>query len=67
MAGLAVTPLPKHSTRPGLRILGQKENLPALPEVEYVVHQSETDTREAVAAFSGYCQTSALAQGKHEY
>ena len=56
MAGLAVTPLPKHSIRPGLRILGQKDNLPALPEVEYVLQTSETDTRQVVAAFSGYCQ-----------
>ena len=61
MAGLAVTPLPKHSIRPGLRILGQKDNLPALPKVEYVLQTSETDTRQAVAAFSGYCQGSALA------
>jgi len=66
MAGLAVTPLPKHSIRPGLRILGQKDNLPALPEVEYVLQTSETDTRQVVAAFSGYCQGSALAHGKHQ-
>jgi hypothetical protein len=55
MAGLAVTPMPKHSIRPGLRILGQKDNLPTLPEVEYVLQTSETDTRQMVAAFSGYC------------
>ena len=60
LAGLAVTPLPKHTITPDLRILGQKDKLPALPEVEYVLQTSETETRQAVAAFSGYCQESAL-------
>jgi hypothetical protein len=55
-----VTPLPKHSIRPGLQILGQKDDLPALPEVEYVLQTSETDTRQAVAAFSEYCQGTQL-------
>jgi DNA-binding transcriptional LysR family regulator len=56
MAGLAVTPLPRHTIRSGLRILGEKDSLPTLPEVEYVLRTSETETREAVAAFSGYCE-----------
>jgi len=56
MAGLAVTPLPKHAVGPGLRILGAKENLPALPEVEYVLRTNETETRQVVAQFSGYCE-----------
>jgi DNA-binding transcriptional LysR family regulator len=56
MAGMAVTPLPKHTLRPGLRILGEKDNLPILPEVEYILQTSETDTRQAVEAFSELCQ-----------
>jgi DNA-binding transcriptional LysR family regulator len=56
MAGMAVTPLPKHTLGPGLRILGKKDNLPILPNVEYVLETSETDTRQAVAEFSELCQ-----------
>jgi DNA-binding transcriptional LysR family regulator len=56
MAGMAVTPLPKHTLGPGLRILGEKDNLPILPNVEYVLQTSETDTRETVAEFSELCQ-----------
>jgi hypothetical protein len=52
---LKVTPLPKHTVRSGLRILEEKDSLPTLPEVEYVLRTSETETREPVAAFSGYC------------
>jgi DNA-binding transcriptional LysR family regulator len=54
-AGLAVTPLPKHTVGPGLRILGPKENLPALPSVEFLLQTSEADPRPAVVAFSTYC------------
>jgi|SRR5690242_1005831 DNA-binding transcriptional LysR family regulator len=50
MAGLAVTPLPAQSIRPGLRILGKVEKMPKLPEVEFVLKARETDTRPAVAA-----------------
>ena len=56
MAGMAVTPLPRHTLGPGLRILGEKDNLPILPEVEYILQTSETDTRQAVTAFSELCQ-----------
>ena len=61
LAGLAVTPLPKHAIRPGLRILGEKDNLPILPEVEYILMTNETDTRQAVVALCGYCQGSSSA------
>jgi len=50
MAGLAVTPLPAQSIRPGLRILGKAEKMPKLPDVEFVLKARETDTRPAVAA-----------------
>jgi DNA-binding transcriptional LysR family regulator len=49
MAGLAVTPLPLESIRPGLRVLGKAEKMPKLPEVEFVLKARETDTRPAVA------------------
>jgi DNA-binding transcriptional LysR family regulator len=55
VAGLAVTPLPKHTVGPGLRILGPKENLPPLPSVEFLLQTSEADPRPAVVAFSAYC------------
>jgi DNA-binding transcriptional LysR family regulator len=51
MAGLAVTPLPKHAIRPGLRVLGKTDKLPILPEVEeYVSQTNETDTRQIIAS-----------------
>jgi len=50
MAGLALTPLPLQTIRPGLRVLGKKDKMPKLPEVEYVLHIRESDTRPAVSA-----------------
>ena len=50
MAGLALTPLPLQTIRPGLRVLGKKEKMPKLPEVEYVLHVRESDTRATVSA-----------------
>ena len=50
MAGLALTPLPLQTIRPGLRILTQKDKLPKLPEVEYVLYVRERDTRPTVSA-----------------
>lgn len=52
MAGLALTPLPLHAMRPGLRILSTKHNMPGLPEIEYVLKAKETDTRPAVSALA---------------
>jgi DNA-binding transcriptional LysR family regulator len=56
MAGIAVTPLPRHALLPGLRIVGKKERLPELPRVDFVLQTNQTDTRDMVAAFSGYCE-----------
>jgi DNA-binding transcriptional LysR family regulator len=50
MAGLALTPLPLQTIRPGLRVLGKKDKMPNLPKVEYVLHMKEADTRPAVSA-----------------
>lgn len=52
IAGLAVTPLPLQSIRPGLRVLGKAEKMPKLPDVEFVLKARETDTRPAVAALA---------------
>ena len=51
LAGLAVTPLPKHTISPGLCILGKRDNLPSLPEIAYVLQTSSSETRHTVAAF----------------
>ena len=60
MAGLAVTPLPKHAIRPGLRVLGKTDKLPILPEVEYVSQTNETDTRQIIATLDMLMQEKAL-------
>jgi DNA-binding transcriptional LysR family regulator len=60
MAGLALTPLPKHAIRPGLRVLGKTDELPILPEVEYVSQTNETDTRQIIATFDTLMQEKAL-------
>jgi DNA-binding transcriptional LysR family regulator len=56
MAGLALTPLPLQTIRPGLRILGKKDKMPKLPEIEFVLQTRETDTRPAVAALGNLIQ-----------
>jgi DNA-binding transcriptional LysR family regulator len=60
MAGLAVAPLPKHAIRPGLRVLGKTDNLPILPEVEYVSQTNETETRQIIATFDTLMQEKVL-------
>ena len=50
IAGLAVTPLPLQTIRPGLRVLGKKDKMPKLPDVEYVLQVRESDTRPTVSA-----------------
>jgi len=50
MAGLAITPLPLQTIRPGLRVLGKKDKMPKLPKVEYVLHMRDPETRPAVSA-----------------
>jgi hypothetical protein len=59
VAGLAVTPLPKHTIAPRLRILGKKDNLPSLPNVLYVLQTGETETRQTVGAFAALIRESA--------
>lgn len=61
MAGLALTPLPRQTVRPVLRILGTKEKMPRLPEIEYVLKAKETDTRPAVSALANLVQEMATA------
>jgi DNA-binding transcriptional LysR family regulator len=56
MAGLAVTPLPLQTIRPGLRILGTKDKMPRLPEIEYVLKTRESDARPAVSALGNLVQ-----------
>jgi DNA-binding transcriptional LysR family regulator len=56
LAGLAVTPLPKHALTAGLRPLGRKEGLPPLPPVEYFLRVRQTDTRDSLAAFVSLIQ-----------
>jgi DNA-binding transcriptional LysR family regulator len=55
MAGIAVTPLPLHAMTPGLRVLGPRSGLPALPEVDFVLQMGQAETREAVLAFAEHC------------
>jgi DNA-binding transcriptional LysR family regulator len=62
-AGIAVTPLPMHAITPGLRILGKKDKLPGLPQVDYVLETNPSDTRQIVAAFSEFCRRSLSAEG----
>jgi DNA-binding transcriptional LysR family regulator len=50
LAGLAITPLPLQTMRPGLRILGAKHKMPRLPEIEYVLKTRPDDARPAVSA-----------------
>jgi len=59
MAGLAVTPLPRHAMRSGLRTLRRKDGLPVLPEVEYFLQTRKTDTRHSVQALEALIQETA--------
>jgi DNA-binding transcriptional LysR family regulator len=52
IAGLALTPLPLQTLRPGLRVLDKQDKMPQLPEVEYVLHVKESDTRPTVSALA---------------
>lgn len=56
VGGLALTPLPRRTVRPGLRILGTKEKMPRLPEIEYVLRAKGTDIRPAVSALANLIQ-----------
>lgn len=50
MAGFALTPLARQCIRPGMRVLGKREQMPQLPVVEFMLVVRKTDTRPAVAA-----------------
>jgi DNA-binding transcriptional LysR family regulator len=56
MAGIGVTPLPRHAVTQGLRILGKRERLPDLPRVDFVLQTSSATTRHVVAAFADHCE-----------
>jgi hypothetical protein len=56
MAGLAVTPLPLQTIRPGLRILGRKDKMPKLPAIEFVLREREAETRPSVSALGNLIQ-----------
>lgn len=56
MAGLAVTPLPLETIRPGLRVLGRKDKMPKLPEIEFVLLEREAETRPSVSALGNLIQ-----------
>jgi DNA-binding transcriptional LysR family regulator len=56
IAGLALTPLPLQTIRPGLRVLGTKDKMPRLPEIEYVLKVRESDGRPAVSALGDLVQ-----------
>lgn len=59
MAGLAITPLPLQTMRPGLCILGLKHKMPRLPEIEYVLKTRASDARPAVSALGDLIQETA--------
>ena len=60
LAGLAITPLPASALIAGLRILGQEEGLPPLPDLEFAIYEkARPDT--AAAAMAAILLT--LAQG----
>ncbi|MBR0697281.1 LysR substrate-binding domain-containing protein [Bradyrhizobium lablabi] len=49
LAGLAVTPLPASAVVAGLRILGLKEGLPRLPDLEFAIYERTRPEKAAVA------------------
>jgi hypothetical protein len=42
--------------RPGLRVLGTKDKMPRLPEIEYVLKTKASDARPAVSALGNLVQ-----------
>ena len=51
LAGLAVTPLPATAIGPGLRIHGELEGLPPLPDLEFAIFE-KPQPGSAIAALS---------------
>jgi DNA-binding transcriptional LysR family regulator len=56
VAGLAITPLARHTIAPGLRTLNRADRLPALPQTHFVLHARETDTQPMVSALGALIQ-----------
>jgi DNA-binding transcriptional LysR family regulator len=65
MAGLTIAPLPLQTMRPGLRILGPKNKMPRLPEIEYVLKTRASDSRPAVSALGNVVQEMAAKRQKN--
>jgi len=49
LAGLAITPLPTSAVIAGLRIVGLKEGLPRLPELEFAIYEKARPEKAAAA------------------
>jgi DNA-binding transcriptional LysR family regulator len=49
LAGLAITPLPASAVVAGLRILGDKEGLPRLPDLEFAIYEKARPEKAAAA------------------
>jgi DNA-binding transcriptional LysR family regulator len=49
LAGLAITPLPASAITAGLRILGPKEGLPRLPDLEFALYEKARPDKAATA------------------
>jgi DNA-binding transcriptional LysR family regulator len=60
LAGLAITPLPASALIAGLRILGVKEGLPRLPDLEFAIYEKARPDKAAAALAAALM---ALAQG----
>jgi DNA-binding transcriptional LysR family regulator len=60
LAGLAITPLPASAIIAGLRVLGPKEGLPRLPDLEFAIYEKARPDNAATALAAAL---STLAQG----
>jgi DNA-binding transcriptional LysR family regulator len=63
LAGLAVTPLPASAVGPGLRILGEQDCLPPLPDLEFAIFETP-QPGPAAAALSAALASMAHAQDR---
>ena len=58
LAGLAVSVLPESALRPGMRVLGEREGLPRLPEVEIGLLRARGASLPVVDALTGHIVSS---------
>ncbi len=63
LAGLAITPLPVSAIGPGLRILGEADGLPALPDLEFAIFEKRR-AGPAAAALAAALATLGQAPGR---